>query len=157
MKIFCKTYHEERDTEHCGFCSAICSQHPVVETTTGTGENPQFSNPRLVVAFDIIDKDRKPIIKECHNTVEVELAEDELSKSDYLFVLRELAGAVDRMASKGLATRLFYQRPVTTPGGKPYNPNRKGLVRDFEFLSYHSQIQASPQDGHTSPLTGPSH
>ncbi|MBP5506900.1 MAG: hypothetical protein J6Y23_03500 [Prevotella sp.] len=120
-------------------------------------QEPQSSNPRLVVAFDIIDKDRKPIIKECHNTIEVELAEDELSKGDYLFVLRELAGAVDKMASKGLATRLFYQRPVTTPQEMPYIPNRKGLVRDFEFLSYRSQIQATPQGGHTSPLTGLSH
>lgn len=39
MKFFCETYHEERDTEHCGFCSAACSQRPVVETATGTGEH----------------------------------------------------------------------------------------------------------------------
>ena len=39
MKFFCETYHEERDTEHCGFCSAACSQRPIVETATGTGEH----------------------------------------------------------------------------------------------------------------------
>lgn len=36
MKFFCETYHEERDTDHCGFCSAACSQHPMEKTVSST-------------------------------------------------------------------------------------------------------------------------
>ena len=38
MKFYCETYHEERDTEHCRFCSAACSQRPTEETVSSTGE-----------------------------------------------------------------------------------------------------------------------
>lgn len=115
------------------------------------------NNPHLVVVFDIINKDRKPIIKNGHNTVEVKLAEDRIDSFDYYAVLCELTKAVDRMASKGLATRLFYQRPVTAPQDEPCIPNRKGLVRNFEFRSYHSQTPISLQDSRTTPSTVPSH
>lgn len=112
--------------------------------------------PCLVVAFDIIGTDGKPVVEAIHNTIEVELAEDRVNAGDYFFVLRELAEAVDRMASKGIATHLFYQRPVPAPQEKPCTPNRKGLVRDFEFRLYHSQIQESPQDSHIAPSNEPS-
>ncbi len=36
MKFYCETYHEERDTDHCGFCSAACSQHPMEKTVSST-------------------------------------------------------------------------------------------------------------------------
>lgn len=52
MKIFCKTYHEERDTECCGFCSAICPQHHVEKTTTGTGEKTmQQHSEKITIVF----------------------------------------------------------------------------------------------------------
>lgn len=38
MKFYCETYHEERDTGHCCFCSAACPQRPTVKTVSGTGE-----------------------------------------------------------------------------------------------------------------------
>ena len=35
MKFYCETYHEERDTEYCGFCSAACSQRPSEKNVSG--------------------------------------------------------------------------------------------------------------------------
>lgn len=52
MKIFCETYHEERDTEHCGFCSALCSQRPVEGTVSGTGEKTMTQHTeKITIVF----------------------------------------------------------------------------------------------------------
>ncbi len=52
MKFFCETYHEERDTEHCGFCSALCSQRPVEETVSGTGEKTMMQRTeKITIVF----------------------------------------------------------------------------------------------------------
>ncbi len=60
-------------------------------------ERKDGNNPHLVIAFYIIDKDRKPIIKDGHNTVEMELAEDRIDSLDHYAVLCEPIKAIDRM------------------------------------------------------------
>lgn len=37
MKFYCETFHEERDTGFCCYCSAACSQRPSQETYSDTG------------------------------------------------------------------------------------------------------------------------
>ena len=37
MKFYCETFHEERDTGNCCYCSAACSQRPSQETYSDTG------------------------------------------------------------------------------------------------------------------------
>lgn len=37
MKFYCETFHEERDTGFCCFCSVACSQRPSQETHSDTG------------------------------------------------------------------------------------------------------------------------
>lgn len=68
MKFFCKTYHEERDTENCVFCSAACPQRPYTESTTGTGEFPK-------------DKEKKAGVSDV--TI-IDICEENISKKDLL-------------------------------------------------------------------------
>ena len=75
MKFYCKTYHEERDTECCVFCSDACPRRPVVETTSGTGEHNKngeiimeksfiqpLLNKVLVTATPLTEEDRKSVV-----------------------------------------------------------------------------------------------
>lgn len=52
MKFYCETYHEERDTERCCFCSAACPQRPMEETVSGTGkETIRQSTEKITIVF----------------------------------------------------------------------------------------------------------
>lgn len=52
MRFYCETYHEERDTEHCCFCSAACPQRPMEETVSGTGkETMRQSTEKITIVF----------------------------------------------------------------------------------------------------------
>lgn len=53
MKIYCRTYQEERDTDFCCFCSAICDQHPRLTTShSGTDLDVKI---RDVKVFDVTE------------------------------------------------------------------------------------------------------
>ena len=73
MKFYCETYHEERDTEHCVFCSAACNQRPLVKNTKETEELLQ-------------DKEKKIGV---YDVTMIDFHEDSITKKDLLNKLKE--------------------------------------------------------------------
>ena len=101
-------------------------------------------DPILVVTFGIFDKNGDPVPYAGHNAIGVELAENIIFGRDLYYVSCELKKALEHMASKGLATHLFYQRPASAPSERPPKPNRKGLVRHFQYHSWRTELPALP-------------
>ena len=111
------------------------------------GKQPATSkthNPILVVTFGIVDEQGNPMPFEGHNAIGVELAENIFFGRDLYYVSCELEKALENMASKGLATHLFYQRPDSAPSERTPKPNRKGLVRHFQYHSWRTELPALP-------------
>ena len=104
----------------------------------------KLHSPLLVVTFGIFDGQGNPMPFEGHNAIGVELAENIIFGRDLYYVSCELEKALENMASKGLATHLFYQRPASAPSERPPKQNRKGLVRNFQYHSWSTELPALP-------------
>lgn len=105
---------------------------------------PNGHGSMLVVTFGIFDEKGNPVPFEGHNAIGVELAEDIFFGRDFYYVSCELEKALERMSVKGLATHLFYQPPASVPSERPPKPNRKGLVRHFQYHSWRTELPALP-------------
>lgn len=52
MKFYCETYHEERDSGNCCYCSAACSQRPSQETYSDTeGKAIEQRSEKITIVF----------------------------------------------------------------------------------------------------------
>lgn len=104
MKIFCETYHEERDTEHCGFCSALCSQRPVEGTVSGTGEKTMTQHTEKITI--VFTYDEMPLEKLGRRVLKRRMdvyGDGETVKNELLFSETESVGAGVGKTKNGVA------------------------------------------------------
>lgn len=95
MKFYCETYHEERDTDHCGFCSATCSQHPMEKTVSST--------EKITIVFTY---DEMPLEKLGRRVLKRKMdvyGDGETVKNELLFSETESVGAGVGKTKSGIA------------------------------------------------------
>lgn len=121
MKFFCETYHEERDTEHCCFCSAACSQRTMEEIISSTGEKTMRQRTEKITI--VFTYDEMPLGKLgarlCKRRMDV-YGDGDIAKNELLFSETE---TIDRKMGKtksGVAGAVNLLYGLLFDTGHPY-------------------------------------
>ena len=121
MKIYCETYHEERDTEHCGFCSALCGQRQVEGTVSGTGEKTMMQRTEkitIVFTYDEMPLDKLGALI-CKRRMDV-YGDGNFVKNELLFSETETVGRENGKTKSGVAGAVNLLYGLLFDAGRTY-------------------------------------